>query len=81
VAYSQLVFARDVDKHGGKTQPEKRLLPMSTSFCMCPGDNRAINLFVMHSAWFHHVSDWVSFGPGACPVNPASLLIFYDWSP
>ncbi|KIM78033.1 hypothetical protein PILCRDRAFT_76019 [Piloderma croceum F 1598] len=27
-AYSQLVFAPNVDKHGGKTQPEKRLPPM-----------------------------------------------------
>ena len=32
VAYSQLVFAPQVDKHGGRVQPEKRLPPMSTSF-------------------------------------------------
>ena len=59
VAYSQLVFAPNVDKHGGKTQPEKRLIPMSTLFWMRPGDSRAINPFIMHSAWFYHVSDWV----------------------
>jgi DHA1 family multidrug resistance protein-like MFS transporter len=31
--YSQFVFAPNVDKHGGKVPPEKRLPPMST-FCV-----------------------------------------------
>lgn len=31
--YSQFMFAPNVDKHGGKVPPEKRLPPMST-FCM-----------------------------------------------
>jgi len=32
-----------------------------------------INPSVVHSAWFHYVSDWVNFSPGARAFNRASF--------
>ena len=81
VAYSQLVFKPQVDKHGGRAQPEKRLPPMSMCFKLLqPREaNKITNHVVVDSAWFDHPSNRVSSNTGFVSIADQLLIVVTEW--